>query len=63
MVSNYIKKRLLAVLELLYKETDEENPISTSEIMEYLNGKDLPIDTKRGSRSKDTLLKGFASRF
>lgn len=46
MVSNYIKKRLLAVLELLYKETDEENPISTSEIMEYLNEKDLPIDRK-----------------
>lgn len=46
MVSNYIKKRLLAVLELLYKETDEENPISTSELMEYLNEKDLPIDRK-----------------
>ena len=46
MVSNYIKKRLLVVLELLYKETDEENPISTLEIMEYLNEKDLPIDRK-----------------
>ena len=46
MVSNYIKKRLLVLLELLYKETDEDNPITTSEIMECLNKKDLPIDRK-----------------
>jgi len=46
MVSNYTKKRLLLILELLYKTTDEENPISTVGIMEYLEEKGFSIDRK-----------------
>lgn len=46
MVSNYTKKRLLLILELLYKTTDEENPISTVGIMEHLEEKGFSIDRK-----------------
>ncbi|MDO4486382.1 MAG: WYL domain-containing protein [Bacillota bacterium] len=46
MVNNYTKKRLLLILELLYKTTDEENPISTVGIMKYLEKKGLSIDRK-----------------
>lgn len=46
MVNNYIKKRLLLILELLYKTTDEDNPISTTGIMEYLEKKGFSIDRK-----------------
>jgi len=40
------KKRLLLLLELLYKKSDEANPISTLEIMEFLAGYDIKIDRK-----------------
>ena len=40
------KKRLLLLLELLYKKSDEANPISTIEIMEFLAGYDIKIDRK-----------------
>lgn len=40
------KKRLLLILEKLYKTTDEDNPISTVEIMEYLAEKGITIDRK-----------------
>ena len=40
------KKRLLLILEQLYKTTDEDNPISTVEIMEYLAEKGITIDRK-----------------
>ncbi|MBR5315956.1 MAG: hypothetical protein IKU44_04110, partial [Firmicutes bacterium] len=40
------KKRLLLILEKLYKTTDENHPISTTEIMEYLSQKDISIDRK-----------------
>ena len=33
------KKRMLLILELLYKTTDESHPVSTVEIMDYLAGK------------------------
>ena len=46
MVSNYTKKRLLLILELLYKTTDEENPISTVGIMEYLKDKGFSNERK-----------------
>lgn len=40
------KKRLLLILERLYKTTDEENPISTVELIEYLVGHGYTIDRK-----------------
>lgn len=40
------KKRLLLLLELLYKKSDDANPISTIEIMEFLAGYDIKIDRK-----------------
>lgn len=46
MVNNATKKRLLIILELLYKTTDEEHPISTVGIMEYLEEKGYTIDRK-----------------
>lgn len=46
MNENSTKKRLLLILEQLYKTTDEENPISTVEIMEYLATKGITIDRK-----------------
>lgn len=46
MKGSLTKKRLLLILELLYKETDEENPVSTVEIMECLENKGITIDRK-----------------
>ena len=40
------KKRMLLILELLYKMTDESHPVSTVEIMDYLVGKGFQIDRK-----------------
>ena len=40
------KKRMLLILELLYKTTDESHPVSTVEIMDYLVGKGFQIDRK-----------------
>lgn len=40
------KKRMLLILELLYKTTDESHPVSTVEIMDYLAGKGFQIDRK-----------------
>ena len=46
MTSSMTKKRLLLILELLHKSTDEEHPISTVEIMEFLKDKGITIDRK-----------------
>lgn len=46
MGSNNTKTRLLLILELLYKTTDEEHPISTVGIMEYLEERGFSIDRK-----------------
>lgn len=40
------KKRLLLILERLYKRTDEENPISTVELIAYLAEQGYTIDRK-----------------
>lgn len=40
------KKRMLLILELLYKTTDESHPVSTVEITDYLAGKGFQIDRK-----------------
>ena len=40
------KKRLLLILELLYKTTDESHPVSTVDITGYLEEKGLTIDRK-----------------
>ena len=40
------KKRLLLILELLYKTTDERHPVSTVDITDYLDEKGLTIDRK-----------------
>lgn len=40
------KKRLLLILELLYKTTDESHPVSTVDITGYLEAKGLTIDRK-----------------
>lgn len=40
------KKRMLLILELLYKTTDESHPVSTVEITAYLAGKGFQIDRK-----------------
>lgn len=40
------KKRLLQILELLYKRTDEENPVSTVELINYVESQGMKIDRK-----------------
>ena len=40
------KKRMLLILELLYKTTDESHPVSTVEITDYLADKGFQIDRK-----------------
>ena len=40
------KKRLLLILELLYKMTDESHPVSTVDIISYLDEKGFQIDRK-----------------
>ena len=40
------KKRLLLILELLYKTTDESHPVSTVDITDYLEEKGFQIDRK-----------------
>lgn len=40
------KKRMLLILELLYKTTDESHPVSTVEITDYLADKGFLIDRK-----------------
>ena len=40
------KKRLLLILELLYKTTDESHPVSTVDITGYLDEKGFQIDRK-----------------
>ena len=40
------KKRLLLILELLYKTTDERHPVSTVDITGYLDEKGFQIDRK-----------------
>ena len=40
------KKRLLLILELLYKNTDESHPVSTVDITSYLDEKGFQIDRK-----------------
>ena len=40
------KKRLLLILELLYKTTDESHPVSTVDITDYLDEKGFQIDRK-----------------
>lgn len=45
MISN-TKKRLLLTLELLYRTTDEEHPLSTVKIIDYLNDHNITIDRK-----------------
>lgn len=40
------KKRLLLILELLYKTTDESHPVSTVDITNYLDEKGFQIDRK-----------------
>ena len=40
------KKRLLLILELLYKTTDESHPVSTVDIIGYLDEKGFQIDRK-----------------
>ena len=40
------KKRLLLILELLYKTTDESHPVSTVGITDYLDEKGFQIDRK-----------------
>lgn len=46
MSDNSTKKRLLLILELLYKTTDENNQISTVELMMYLESEGYTIDRK-----------------
>ena len=40
------KKRMLLILELLYKTTDESHPVSTVDITNYLDEKGFQIDRK-----------------
>jgi len=40
------KKRLLFILEHLYKNTDEDNPVTTVEIMNLVEEQGFPIDRK-----------------
>ena len=46
MYTSSTKKRLLLILELLYKTTDESHPVSTVDITGYLEEKGFQIDRK-----------------
>lgn len=56
MSTSNTKKRLLLILELLYRYSDEENPISTTEITEYLNEQGLSVDRKTLKNDLDLLI-------
>ena len=46
---NTMKRRLLLVQKLLYETTDEQHPLNTFEILDYLQGKGSS-PTKRYSK-------------
>ena len=46
MSGSMTKRRLLLILQLLYKKSDEEHPISSVEIVEYLSKEGITIDRK-----------------
>lgn len=46
MISGMMRKRVILLVELLYRNTDENNPITTTEIIEYLGDKGLSADRK-----------------
>lgn len=50
------KGRLLYLLRYLYQETDENNAVSTNEIIHYLTKRDMPINRKTVKDDIDTLI-------
>lgn len=46
MITNKTRERLLLILELLYRKSDERHPISSVEISNYLDEKGIPTDRK-----------------
>ena len=43
---NIMKRRLLLVQKLLYENTDEQHPLTTFEILEYLQDKGIVTNRK-----------------
>lgn len=46
MSGSMTKRRLLLILQLLYKKSDEDHPISSVEIVDYLGAEGITIDRK-----------------
>ena len=56
MAESIMKKRLLYLLKLLSGETDESNPVSTADIMEYFKSVGLSADRKTLKNDIDLLI-------
>lgn len=46
MASNNTRARMLMIMELLYTKSDEDNPVTTVDITEYLESKGIPVNRK-----------------
>lgn len=53
---NTTKKSILYILQLLYKKTDEEHQVSTTDIMEYLNEEGITINRRTLSNDIEFLI-------
>ena len=55
MVTNVMKKRILLMLQMLYTETDENHPVTRSDIEERLAENDITVDRKTFKSDIDLL--------
>ncbi len=46
MASTNSRRRILLLLKLLYEKTDEEHPLTTSDIFSYLREQNITLDRK-----------------
>ncbi len=51
-----VKRRLLVLLRLLYEETDEDHPLDTFQLLEYLAEHDVPANRKTLKSDIDLLI-------
>lgn len=56
MSGSIMKKRLIMLLQLFNERTDEDNPISTTQIMEYFHGEGMSVDRKTLKNDIDLLV-------
>ena len=53
---NVMKKRVLTLLKLLYETTDEDHPLTTQDMLSYLEEKGIPTNRKTLKSDLDILI-------